>query len=298
MIKKIIYFIKQKMTLFLMSLSNVEKQSLTSHNKSTSNDTNHERRLTQGQIADSLLHGELTKEVVDLRWRTYKILKETNGLESISVGVDADGFPIIETKKIDRKRSLSKIKLDEYDDYELEMVVDNTPITVSVTDTLSTINEKDIINNFDYQATIKNKYPIIIKRTAIGNFDIEKYTKKLNIRIIDSNKRLLEFYISSYENDDTPTKKLFLKKLRKSIDNPNNSNIFNIDSVNFITDKTIGVQDLLEFEYTNLKYDKTIEFDGYYVVKFIGTVEKNGVDVITTYLSDRLEIKYKNKEKK
>jgi len=294
----IINWVKKQIIIFYVSLVNVDKN-LLNQNKRLLDDNEHQTtKHTQGQIADSLLNGELTKEVVDLRWRTYKILKETNGLESVSVGFDSDGFPIIETKKINRKHSLSKIKLDDYDNYELEMVVDNTPITVSITDTLKTIFENDTVNNLDHQTSIKNKYPIIVKRMGIGNFDIEKYTKKLNVRIIDNNKRLLEFYISSYKNDENLTQKLFLKKLRKSIDNPNYSNIFNIDSINFITDKTIGVQDLLEFEYTDLKYDKTIQFDGYYVVKFIGTIEKNGIDMTTIYLSDGLEIKYKNKDKK
>jgi len=178
------------------------------------------------------------------------------------------------------------------------MVVDNTPITVSIADTLKTINDDELIDEIQHNANFKNTYPLTIKRKIISSFDIEKYTKKLNVRIIDNNKRLLEFYISKYPDIENKTHKLFINKLKKTIDNPNSSNIFNIDSVYFITNKTIGVVDLLEFEFNNLIYDKTIEFDGYYVVKFVGEIEKNGLDLTNKYLNEKLEIKYDNKVKK
>lgn len=296
--RKFYNFIVSKLILFLFSLHKTEKGLLTNQNNSSDDNTNNDRRATQGQLADSLLNGEITKEVENFRWRTYKILRQMEGLESTIIGYDDDGFPIVETKKINRKESLSKIKLDEYDDYELEMVVDNTPITVSIADTLKTINDDELIDEIQHNANFKNTYPLTIKRKIISSFDIEKYTKKLNVRIIDNDKRLLEFYISKYPDIENKTHKLFINKLKKTIDNPNSSNIFNIDGVYFITNKTIGVVDLLEFEFNNLIYDKTIEFDGYYVVKFVGEIEKNGLDLTNKYLKEKLETKYCNKEEK
>jgi hypothetical protein len=38
------------------------------------------QRLTQGQVLDSLVNGEVTQEVMDLRWRTYKLCKPVNRL--------------------------------------------------------------------------------------------------------------------------------------------------------------------------------------------------------------------------
>jgi len=99
MITRLKDFFITKLTLFLMSISKIEKETLTNQNKSSNDNKNNDRRATQGQLADSLLNGEITKEVENFRWRTYKILRQIEGLESTIIGYDDDGFPIVETKK-------------------------------------------------------------------------------------------------------------------------------------------------------------------------------------------------------
>jgi hypothetical protein len=48
------------------------------------------QRLTQGQVLDSLVNGEVTQEVMDLRWRTYKIMQASCFTAEIT-GYEVDG---------------------------------------------------------------------------------------------------------------------------------------------------------------------------------------------------------------
>jgi hypothetical protein len=79
---------------------------------------------------------------------------------------------------------------------------------------------------------------------------------------------------------------------------PEKSTIIEFEGVNFITYKSMGANDFLEFEYDNISYDKIIEYNGFYVVKFIGTVKIDGRDILDEHRMVELDKKYENKEKK
>ena len=60
----------------------------------------------------------------------------------------------------------------------------------------------------------------------------------------------------------------------------------------------MGVDDFLEFEYEIISFDKIIEYNGFYVVKFIAKVNVNGVDMLEKHRVVELDKKYENKQKK
>ena len=47
-----------------------------------------------------------------------------------------------------------------------------------------------------------------------------------------------------------------------------------------------------------MSFDKIIEYNGNYVIKFKATPIINGEDILTKYKQDELELKYQNKTKK
>lgn len=289
---------RNKLAALTIAMSNVEKNSLGQNGKTLDQLTGEERRSTEGTLADSLVHGEVTQEVKNLRWRTYKILKESDKSTATIVGYDEENNPILHVNSKNQKHLLNKIKIDEYDDCELELVVDNSEITNSVSELLELI-ENDEISSNDYFALNKTKKPIKINRSFIPKFEIERYCKKLNVRKIDDDKRLLEFYIGKYPDEFNVNYNLFLKEIKKVINNgPRNINFLEFQTVGFITDKTIGSVDFLKFEYDILSFDKIIEFDGNFVIKFVAKILINGLDILEIYKEEELEEKYKNKEAK
>jgi len=212
----------------------------------------------------------------------------------------------------------------------LEMVVDNNEITLSVNESLDntlinttntlkvetntfikvddnseTITGKeenvvihgDISAN-DFFASHKTQKPITIVRTFFPKFSIENFTKKLNIRNINGDNKLLEFYVSMYPDEYNKTSTFFINELKKAIKNPASTNMLDIKEVGFITYKTTGAEDFLEYSYEITSFDKIVEFNGHYVIKFLAKVKINGVDILEKHRMFELDEKYKNKTKK
>lgn len=310
-----IKWLKRKIGTITLALSNVEKGALSQTGELMSTDIQKYQRHTQGQLADSLINGEVTQEVLNLKWRTYKILKASEGMSSKIIGYETDGTPIVETKKIGKKAGLKKIKLDPNDKYSLEMVIDNSEIVLSGNEAMDNehislldevmVNDTILgqtathgsIESDEYFITSKTERPIKITRDVLPNFYLENFTKKLNVRTISKDKRLLEFCVSIYPDEYNRTSRLFLSAVKKLI-NGQTQTMTDIKKVEFVSYKSLGVNDYLEFEYEIESFDKVVEFNGFYIIKFIGKVKKNGVDIFEQHKVDTLEKKYENKEKK
>jgi len=299
-----------------MSFYGVEKNMFSSKNSLDEN-INIVSEKDTGTLLHSLKNNIVTQEVLNLKWRTYKILKATNGVKSTITGYDEDGMPIVKTTKKNNKLGLKKVKVDEYDDYKLEMVLDNSEIALNTTDIMDNDNLSildAVIQNYDDDGNIisvshavigstelmaieKGERPLKITREYVPNFFLENYTKKLNVRKINKKERLLEFYVSSYVDEYNKHTTLFLKNLKKAINNPKQS-FLELSEVEFVTYKTIGVEDFLLFKYNNLKFDKIVEFNGFYVIKFKAMVEINGEDVLDEHRVEELDKKYEQKASK
>jgi hypothetical protein len=311
-------WIKNKIVGLLISVANVEKNSLSQGNNSLSDDiTKHSEKET-GTLMNSLKNNIITQEVMDLRWRMYKVIQETDSLTTQITGYEADGTPITKTIKKDVKKGLKKIPMDTYDSYPLEFVIPNDEIVTSGNDVMDnkyieifnkpTINldEEGLIisathgeiNGEEYYITNKTETPIIISSENSRRFFLERFTKKLNVRYISENKKLLEFYVSMYPDTYNRTSRLFISEIKKIINENKKSDIIDIDNVDFITYKAIGVNDFLEYKYEIQSFDKIVEFNGSYVIKFIAKPIISGKDITIKFIQDELENKYKNKVKK
>ena len=77
-----------------------------------------------------------------------------------------------------------------------------------------------------------------------------------------------------------------------------NETFLNIDAIEFLTYKTVGVEDFLLYRYENLKFDKIVEFNGFYVIKFKGNLIIDGEDILEEHRVDDLDKKYEEKQKK
>jgi len=318
MLNKIKNWLNKKIAILTLAMANVEKNSLGQSGDMLTTDTAKFKRNTQGTVADDLKQGVITEEVKNLRWRTYKVLQETQGLTAEIIGYDEDGMPIVKTKKVNYKSVLKKIKLEPSDNYPLEMVVDNSEIVISGNEAMDnnyiellenpniTYDDKGEaisathgeIDSNEFFAMNKTEKPIIIERDELPKFKLETYTKKLHIRKINDSKRLLEFYVSMYPDEFNRTTRLFISDVKKAIENPIQSTMLQIKTVNFVSYKTIGVNDFLEFKYNNIEFDKITTYNGHYVIKFVVDIELDGISIFDEHRVETLDKKYENKEKK
>lgn len=305
-------WINQKTAILSIALSNVEKNSLSQINEGLGTDVNQSTNINQGKISDSLINGEITQEVMDLRWRMYKVMEATDNLTAKVKGYSEDGQPIYEMKK--KNLTIKKPNLDTFDSYPIEMIVDNEDVVKSVSEGMNIrieetnsyiITELDesisrgSVSGHDYFTQEKNDKPIKITRDITPNFYLELYTKTLKIRKIDNTKRLLEFYVSSYPDEYNRTSRLVISTIKKELENKSIYNPFlDIKTTSFISYKTQGVNDNYLFEYDNIVYDKIVTHNGYFIIKFIADVKIDGEYIMEKHRQSILDEKYVNKEKK
>lgn len=316
----------------IAATSSVEKSILYRKEDNLELVTNQEVKHKQGTLADSLMQGIVTQEVISLRWRMYKVLQASAKLSAKITGYDEHGNPIIETSTNNTsKKSLNKVKLDDYDNFPLELVVDNSPIVLSALEGVKDVNANDEsidseithitsdenndnveeiikeseslsvrtvgeITSEELNSSIKQENPIKVIRKAISKFNIEQYTTKLNIRTINDEEKLLEFYISKYPDGRKSIG--LIREIKKAMLNPRTSDLLEIDQIGFISDKTLGVNDFHEFQYKITSFDKIVEYDGFYIIKFKANVLVDGVNVLEIYRDDELDEKYRLKQQK
>jgi hypothetical protein len=138
-----------------------------------------------------------------------------------------------------------------------------------------------------------------ITRENRPKFELEKYTKTLHVKKINHKEFLLEFFISKYPTQFDKKSDFFLSDIKKFISQPTRYNsTVDINTVSFVTNNTVGAPDFLEFEYTIQKFDKIVEFNEFYVVKFISEVTIEAKSIIDKFRNEELDEKYKNKEKR
>jgi hypothetical protein len=160
---------------------------------------------------------------------------------------------------------------------------------------LTSMSAVTIFENLKIDSTKETIHPITAIRESRPKFEIEKFTKKLHIKKYND-KFLLEFYVSKYPEEYNPTSKFFISHIKKLKETPRRDSMLEMEGIHFVTDKTVGVPDFLEFEYKIINFHNIVEFNGYLIIKFIGDVVKNGDSIIEKYRNIELDEKYKNKE--
>ena len=281
---------KQQVAAFMLSTVNVEKAILHNDSQGMDLDIQKHQRHQQGQLMDALKHGEVTQEVKELRHRMYKTMGEMEKYKITSYERGSDGY-LINSKAKKVESILNKIKIDDYDSYPLELVVQNEINILSINDVLETVGT--IVNIDDMDGETGRL--INITRSTISKFKIENYTKKMNVRSISNDEKLLEFYIPMYVDDYNKKTGFLIRDIKKTQDNPRQSTLIDIDYVEFITYKTIGSPDLYKYRYEIKSFDKIIEFNGYYIIKFKAKPIINGSSMVVDYELDYLNELYDEK---
>jgi hypothetical protein len=299
-------WLHSQMLALMLALANVERNALKQRGGSLSDDIGQEQQVNQNQFILDLMQGRVTQEVKNLRWRMYKILDYLQG-KDVTVTTDKDGNVKYEAKDKVYKQKLKKVKIDDTDPYDLELVIDNTSSeTMGYTDMLDdkilkqTEDSKSLgsINLSEYTTYVKKEGKVLIKRTTMPRFKLERYLKKVNVRDIDGDTKLLEFYVNKYPDEYDRLQKMFIHDVKKTIENPRTSTLIEIDSISFITYKDTGIADNRYFEFDMLSYDKIVEFDGSYVIKFKAKPTVWAESVIEQFREKELDAKYETIERK
>ena len=244
--------------------------------------TSIEKHVETKSLADSLLKGEVSEEVKELRYKNYAVSRESEHYNYIGNGLVVKNDMTIKPH----------YKNPVYGGYnDIILVQDNSIICNNVYEELERINS--------YGG--ERKYILKCERKSPTRFRLEEFVKKIVVKKNKENNVYLHLYVSEYADEyNLILTKGFINEIDKIFNKKIScdSDIFNIEKIWFITQNAYNYDDLFKFEYNNIKFDNIVKFDGSYVIILNANVLVDGEDLVKKYHNKNIEDKYKNKEPK
>ena len=236
------------------------------------------KEVDNQRVSKALLKGEVTQQVEELRYRTYKVDKESKGFEYYA--------PTLALKK--DKQDTKFMKYDNSDGLELITIQPNDILVETVGETLEQVGGRGK----------RTQYRIKIKRNFVPRYKIEEYITRLDVKKLDESHVILDIYVSKYPNDKDFKSKGFVREIEKIRDEKIKSDILDYEEISFITHHAYKLNDMIKFVFKNIWFREVREFDGHYILKFKASLKQDTLDLTKKYFSKTMEEKYKNKEKK
>lgn len=230
------------------------------------------------RVSKHLLKGEVTQEVEDLRYRTYKVDKESRWYQYFG--------PTLALKR--DKQDTKFMKYDDSDGLELITIQPNEVITETVEEGFEQIGGRGK----------RTQYRIKIKRNFMPRYKIEEYMTRIDVKELDDKHVILDMYVSKYPNDKDFKSKGFVREVEKIRDEKIKSDILDYEEISFTTHRAYKMDDLVKFEFKNIVFKEIVEFDGHYIIRCKASIRQDIIDLTNVYYSKTMDEKYKNKEKK
>ena len=236
------------------------------------------KEVENQRVSKALLKGEVTQQVEELRYRTYKVDKESKGFEYYA--------PTLALKK--ERQDNKFMKYDDSDGLELITIQPNGVLVETVSETLEQVGGRGK----------HAQYRIKVKRNFVPRYKIEEYITRLDVKKLDEKHVILDAYVSKYPNDKDFKSKGFVREVEKIRDEKIKSDILEYEEISFITNHAYKLDDMIKFIFKNISFEKIVEFDGHYILKFKASLQQNAIDLTKKYFSKTMDDKYKTKEKK
>lgn len=280
--KKIWLNIKIFFTLLFNGLKNANDIAFTG-NKDTNIGTGSsiEQQKEVQNVYKDMLKGELTQEVIELRHEMYFAERASKKYKYTGNGRAVKQNNINEYKG----------KLEESDGLEVSLVQENKEDPGSLMDFGIYNMGVDVSYEKKVDEQLRNirqrKFTIHIVRDFIPRFNLENYTSKIVLKPLNENETMFDIYISKYVKQFDNIHKLFLKQIEQIYIGDTRNDILDFKTLDFITYKAYGADDLLEFEFKDIQFENIIKFDEFYVLRFIGRNVKYGNDLLNDIYDER-----------
>jgi hypothetical protein len=241
------------------------------------------KQVTDQRVAKHLLKGEVTQEVEELRYRTYKVAGEAENYEYLGNGVAV---------KKDEKTNDEKCR------YKFSQ--ENGLMVSTVLEELNRLNDYGV-----------EKYRLEVGYNSTVRFKIEQFVTLIDVDI-DFREKTSPIVIETtlhFEKQPDPynaKSKPFINELAKLKDVKTkyqierNEILTSIDSISFITYKATNEIDFTNYCFTNgAEFKDFKETEHEYLLTFSwGGYARMPFDLEGKYYSKTMDEKYKNKERK
>lgn len=275
---KLLKFIRNAIVPLFFGLKYTEEDILKQKASPLSSNNSLEQKIQQNQLAEALLKGEVTEEVEMLRDRTYFVAEES---KKFSVVVDLIGT----SKAFKRNSRVNQPKVHNPNDLNIKLIVDNYAIPSGVLDALNSIGSYGI----------KDIYPLEFAYDYIPKFKLNQYANKLVLRTDTSNNSVyLDLYVPIYTESFERMHRIFDTEIKKVIKKEKKSTNLEFDTVEFVTNKSYGVEDLCKFKFKMIKLLTISVFEQKYVLTYQVKTIENGNKITDKYINKKIRENYKN----
>lgn len=264
---------------FFYGMKATEDVALRQTGVNINNGTSIIKEVDDQRVSKSLLKGEVTQQVEELRYRTYKVDKESKGYRYYA--------PTLALKKDGQDNKF--MKYDDSDGLELITIQPNDPLVETIEDGLEQVGGRGK----------RTQYRIKIDRgTFIPRYKVEEFMTRLDVKKLDDTHVILDMYFSKYPNVSDFKSKGFIREIEKIRDEKIKSDILDYEEISFITNHAYKLDDMIKFVFRNVWFKEVVEFDGHYILRFKASIHYDDLDLTKKYFSKTMDEKYKNKEKK
>ena len=236
------------------------------------------QQVTDKRVAKHLLKGEVTQEVEELRYRTYRVANESEKYKYVGNGV-----AVKEEKE--KPKDKTRFKFSQ----------ENENICQSVLDTMNQVGKYGV-----------EKYRIEIDYKSFVRFKVEKFAKKIDVDIDEKIGKIETTLHFNTEPDPYDAASMpFINELKKLL----NANEYEISrneiatsiyNLSFTTYKAYNEDDLVNYSFIKGGKFKEFKQDGY---EYLLTLEwdeylRLPTDLESKYYSKSMAEKYAKKERK
>lgn len=252
-------------------------------------------RLELKSVYADLLRENKTEEVMETVDMSYRVAREANkydvtiigGLGDDYVGSDKE-LSAVAVKKVAMKYEKHPELFNEKT-YHVTLIQDNKKIpkkgnlSAGLKDFEAAINAPE----HDFVPLIELEYDGFIPR-----FTLENFVTKIVVRETKAGKTKLDLYIPSEAGQFTKTDAILIAELHRIMDNDlKKTDFLDIKSLRFVTDKAFGAEDLIEYYFTDFKFNKMTIFDGSFVLTF-NVSPAETFDIVESHKTKSLDKKY------
>ena len=245
-----------------------------------SNGSTINQEVSDKRVAKHLLKGEVTQEVEELRYRTYKVENESKNYKYVGNGI---AIKENEKPKVEEK---TKFKFTQ----------DNENICESVLSAMSQVGSYGV-----------DRYRFEIDYNSFVRFKIEKFATKVDVRINDGTGEITTIlHFNTEPNPYDATSMPFINELKKLLDVKSEYEVSrseiasSIMNFSFSTYKADNEDDFVNYSFINGGKFESLKQEGYEYLLTLswGEYLRLPLNLESKYYSKTMAEKYAKKEKK
>ncbi len=280
----------RKLTISLaFGLKNTELDILKTKTEGSDTQSIEQQQVTN-LLADALLKGEVTQEVMLLRDRNYFVLEESKKyditLENFIVN-HKTGEVTGELKTKKKNMMVGKPKIFE-DDYKMIISMETPIIVNNILDTMNAISGVELEK---VETNLKFEYEWNPK------FKLHRYVRKVAVRRKE-NDLVIDLYVPKLFTKSDSLDSKFEAEITNVITKKIKPNNLCFDKLTFISDNAYGTEDLNEFKFEMTDFKTINEFQNVYILTYKVTPIIFENKLTDKYIIPELREKYTNKERK